>query len=179
MMSIHATRKLLERIKQTPQPAIADPSTVLGNWYATLLGWRKPVVLFVNTRTRLPVLVSLAPSRSLRDRFADQLAEFLVAHGAPPDFVDNEVVASRSSTWAATSDRSVTGSMNEFAFLADTHRAHRGEPDLLALSVRLAGTPCSPLKHSTGFPDLELAAVIAATRAAGQSFVVQPGLDIR
>lgn len=161
MMSIHATRKLLDRIKQTPEPAVDNPSTLLGNWYATLLGWRKPVVLFVNARTRLPVLVPLAPSRSLRERFACQLADVLLAHTAPTDFIAYEVAGCESSTWATTSNRSVVGSMNEFAFLADTHRARRGEPDLLKLSIRLAGTPCSPLDHSTGFPDLELAAIIA------------------
>jgi hypothetical protein len=161
MLSIHATRKLLGRIKQTPEPAVENPSTPLGNWYATLLGWRKPVVLFVNARTRLPVLVPLAPSKTLRERFAIQLADVLRALDTPPDFIDNETAACAASTWATTADRSVVGSMNEFAFLADTHRARRGEPDLLALSIQLAGTPCSPLDKSTGFPDLELAALAA------------------
>ncbi|MEZ5244113.1 MAG: hypothetical protein R2707_03385 [Acidimicrobiales bacterium] len=32
--------------------------------------------------------------------------------------------------------------------------------DLLALSLRMAGTPCGPLRKSTGFPDLEVAAVV-------------------
>ncbi len=162
MMSIHATRKLLDRITHTPEPDVTEPTTMLGNWYATLLTWRKPVVLFVNTRTRLPVLVACAPSRTVRDRFADQLANVLLAHDAPSDFINNEIERTRAGTWAKTSDRSVIGSLNEFAFLADTHRARRGEPDLFALSLRLAGTPCTPLDHSTGFPDLELAAVIAA-----------------
>jgi hypothetical protein len=48
---------------------------------------------------------------------------------------------------AKTANRSVVGTMNEFAFLADAYREHMETADLLALSMRLADTPCGALKH--------------------------------
>ena len=46
---------------------------------------------------------------------------------------------------AKTADRSVIGTMNEFAFLAEVYRERVETTDLLALSVRLADTPCSAI----------------------------------
>jgi hypothetical protein len=52
------------------------------------------------------------------------------------------------------------GIMNEFTYLADAWR--QDEPDLLALAVRLAATPCGPLYKRHISPDRELAALVAA-----------------
>jgi hypothetical protein len=50
--------------------------------------------------------------------------------------------------------------MNEFAFLAEVHRAERPDPDLLELSLKLSRTPCSPLNSRHISPDLEVAALL-------------------
>ena len=44
----------------------------------------------------------------------------------------------------AEDSRSVVGTMNEFAFLAE---AYREDMDLLALSMRLADIPCGAIKY--------------------------------
>ena len=51
----------------------------------------------------------------------------------------------RDRRLAKTANRSVVGIMNEFTFLAEAYRSDTPGPDLLALAVRLAATPCSPL----------------------------------
>ncbi len=85
----------------------------------------------------------------------------LAGLGMPIEFVLQEVAAMSESTYAKTANRSTVGMLNEFGFLADVHRAHGDADDLVALSVRLAGTPCGPLYKSHSFPDRELAAVVA------------------
>ncbi len=50
--------------------------------------------------------------------------------------------------------------MNDFVFLAEHYLADGSPHDLLALSLRMASTPCGPLRKSTGFPDLEVADVV-------------------
>lgn len=55
--------------------------------------------------------------------------------------------------YAKTSNRSVVGMMNEFAFLADAFRDRGGLVDPLALSLKLAGVPCGPLSKGAGFPE--------------------------
>lgn len=48
-----------------------------------------------------------------------------------------------------TANRSIVGTMNEFAFLAEAYRVHMDTGDLPALSMRLAETPCSAIKHNS------------------------------
>jgi hypothetical protein len=54
----------------------------------------------------------------------------------------------------------VVGVMNEFCHLADVVRDDYVD-DLLALSLRLATTPCGPLYQRHVSPDRELAALVA------------------
>lgn len=162
MYTIRATKKLLDRVKRPVVAAVGEPSTALGNWYATVLFWKPQAALFVNERTLLPVLVPLAPASSLDRRFPAQLGRVLEALGTPTAFVEREVEAMSSASFAKTASRSVVGSMNEFAFLAEASRADGAGDDLVALSVDLAGTPCGPLDKGHGFPDREVEAIVAA-----------------
>jgi hypothetical protein len=163
--TIHATKKLLDRVKRPAVAPVDEPSTALGNWYATALFWKPQVALFVNERTLLPVLVLLAPATTLDRRFPTQLGRVLEALGTPPVFVEREVEAMSVASFAKTASRSVVGSMNEFAFLAEVSRADGAGDDLVALSVDLAGTPCGPSDKGHGFPDREVEAIVAATLA--------------
>ena len=159
MVIVRATRKLLQRLG----PLTADvpaSTTLLGDWYATYLPWRpRQVALLVSERTLLPLLMPLAPAGTLLDRFPDQLAVLLAAHGVPARVIAAEVAATRDAHLATTASRSVVGSMNEFAFLAEAHRAERPNTDLLELSLTLSRTPCSPLYTRHVSPDRELAAL--------------------
>jgi Domain of unknown function (DUF6933) len=65
---------------------------------------------------------------------------------------------------AKTASRSVVGVMNEFKYLAEVSANLDEESDLLALSMRLAETPCRPLHKRHIIPDRELAALIASSR---------------
>jgi hypothetical protein len=161
MVIVRCTRKLLQRVGP---PAKLGPAstTLLGDWYGTYLPWRpRQVALFVNERTLLPVLVPLAPAGTLLGRFPDQFAAVLAAHQIPESVASAEVAATREAWLSTTSNRSVVGSMNEFAFLAEANR--RGEQpvtDLVDLSVKLARTPCGPLYNRHVSPDRELRALL-------------------
>ena len=156
---VFATKKVLDRCGGLT--AVGGLSTTtLGDWYATALFWRPHVALFVNERTRLPVFVSLAPAKTLVSRFVTHLAVVLAVHGVDPRFIGSELAHMTEHRLAKTANRSVVGTMTEFSFLAEAARAHDGVDDLLALSLRLAGTPCGPLRDGYGFPDRELTALV-------------------
>lgn len=142
--------------------SVEEPSTALGNWYATALFWQPGVALFVNEETLLPVLVPLAPAKTVANRFPEHLEAVLNALGTDPQFVAAEVTATIGAQWAKTASRSVVGIMNEFTYLAEADRAHERSEDLVSMAVRLAGTPCSPLYKRHSFPDRELAALVAS-----------------
>jgi Domain of unknown function (DUF6933) len=157
MLIVRATRKLLDRLG-APNPGAEQASTtLLGDWYATAWFWRPQITLLVSEVTPLPVLMPLAPAATLLQRFGPQLAAVLAAHGTP---AETELPEMDQLQLAKTASRSVVGIMNEFTYLADAWR--QDEPDLLALAVRLAATPCSPLYKRHISPDRELAALVAA-----------------
>ena len=101
----------------------------------------------MNERTLLPVLMPLAPASTLAARFPHELASILRGHGAIQAFIAGEVAAMGEVSVAKSSNRSVVGTMNEFAFLAEGYREDMEGTDLLALSMRLADTPCGASKH--------------------------------
>ena len=162
MFSVHATKKLLDRVGQPIAEVVSEPTTVLGNWYATVLFWKPQVGLLVNERTLFSVLMPLAPAATLIDRFPDALRETLEAGGVAPDFIEFEVTAMGDGRYAKTANRSLVGSMNEFTHLAQVHRAHRGVDDLVALALYLSTTPCGPLHKRYVSPDRELGALVSA-----------------
>ena len=152
MVTLHCTKKLLDRI----QPQIAAPSnasTRLGNWYATALFWKPQMALLVNERTLLPVMMPLAPAATLAKRFPAALKKVLQGLGLPPEFIQAEVEGMGEVVYAKTANRTVGGTMNEFAFLAEAFRDRGAPVDTVALSLKLAGVPCGLLSKGAGFPE--------------------------
>ena len=152
MFTLHCTKKLLDRV-QTEVAAPCKATTRLGNWYATALFWKPQMALFVNERTLLPVLMPMAPAATLAKRFPASLKEVLQGLGQPPEFIQAEVEGMGEVVYAKTANRSVVGTMNEFAFLAEAFRDRGGRVDPLALSLKLAGVPCGLLSKGAGFPE--------------------------
>ena len=178
-MIVHGTRVFRDRVPGRAAAPDEVSTTALGAWYATVLRWRRPVALLVNEPTLLPLLMPLAPARTLLARLPGAVADLLAAHRLPAPFIDAERAAMGEVRLAPTANRSVVGVLNEFTFLADVHRAdvhradvHRadvgrsdiGRADadgLLELSLQLAGTPLGPLYQRHVSPDRELAALVA------------------
>jgi hypothetical protein len=76
-----------------------------------------------------------------------------------------------------TANRRVVGIMNEFTHLAEAWRWDQPQPDLHALALRLATTPCGPLYRKHISPDRELAAVLCSIAAASPDGDRGPGAD--
>jgi hypothetical protein len=170
VLIVRATRKLLHHVGRSTLADGDASTTLVGQWYATVLGWDPEVVLLVNEPTLIPVLMPLEPAAALTARIPSQLAAILSAHGAPAEVVDEEL--RRMGEWRVgpTANRSVVGIMNEFTVLADAWCDDPTRPDLPALAMRLARTPCGPLRRGHGFPDRELAALL-------ETLTLAPSLD--
>jgi hypothetical protein len=160
VFTVHATKKLLERVKQSVEPPVGSPQPLLESWYETVLFWRPQAVLLVNEVTLLPVLMPLAPGATLLQRFPDALQMALEAHGVDRGFIRSEIAAMNSGRFSKTANRSVLGVMNDFGYLASHYRADRRGDDLVSLAVWLARTPTGPLSQRAGSPDRELHALV-------------------
>ena len=162
MFTIHATKKLLDRVKQPVRPPVAEPVPQLGNWYATAIFWKpRQVALLMNQRTLLPVFMPLAPASSLIPRFSGHLALVLRALGIPAAVVAREIALMVEGSYSRTASRSLLGSMNDFVRLAGLYRADGDAEDLHALSVNMARTPCGPLFSSHTSPDRAVLALLS------------------
>jgi len=160
MFTVHGTRKLLDRVK-APVAEARQPTTLLGNWYGTALFWKpRQVALLVNEKTLLPVFVPLAPASSLGNRVGESVGLVLEALGVGIDVVLQETTAMANVSFAKTANRSVVGSMNEFAYHAEFRNAE-GLHDLTAIALDLADMPCGPLFKTYVTPRDALRAAIA------------------
>jgi hypothetical protein len=88
VLIVRATRKLLDRLGGPTLRTGEDSTTLLGQWYATVLPWRPQAVLLVNEATLLPVLMPLAPAATLLARIPPQVAAVLAAHHTPAAILD-------------------------------------------------------------------------------------------
>ena len=157
MLVVRGTNKFLDRVgRAEAEPPVA--TTVLGDWYATVLFWKPQVALFVNEPTLLPVLMPLAPARTLLGRVPECVELALSFHGLSGSFIDIEVDEMRQTTLAKTANRSVIGMLIEFAFLAEQWRPATGT--LLDLSLRLSDVPCGPLFRTHTTPRRAVAAAV-------------------
>jgi hypothetical protein len=157
VLVVRGTKKFLDRVGP-PEAQPPASTTVLGDWYATVLFWKPHVALFVNEATLLPVLMPLAPARMLISRLPGALELTLSLHGLSGSFITTELEAMRQTRLAKTANRTLIGMLNEFAFLADQWRADTGS--LLDLSLRLSNVPCGPLSGTHTYPRQAVAAAV-------------------
>ncbi len=145
VVTLRCTRKLLARLRVEPSKKERPPTARLGDWHANLLYLSGgQVILAVNDRTLLPVLVPAKPGKTFVPRFREALSEMLARLGVVPVTIERELEAMAEVQLAATRSRVVLGSVNEFAFLLGARREWTG--DLVHESLRLADTPCGPLR---------------------------------
>ena len=164
MYAVHATKKLLDRLKVVPAPTVTEPGTALGNWYATVIFTEPQVALFVNERTMLPVVVRLAPASTLMARFPAALEAVLTGHGVDACFVASELDNMRDVTVLKTASRSLLGVMGEHTAWVE-RLVHSGATpaELVAVSMRLSNVLLGPLmkNNGPGSPDRALRDIVA------------------
>jgi hypothetical protein len=116
MVVIHGTQRFRDRVPGDASGSDAGcPPSWLGPWYATLLRWQAPVALFVNELTLLPVLVPMAPARTLLSRFPDAVAEVLEAHGVAADLTLAAVADMATIRLKPTANRRVVGVISDMS----------------------------------------------------------------
>jgi len=140
-----------------PDPNPPASSTVLGDWYANLLRiGKQQLILCVSERTLLPVVLPAVDAKMLARRLPDAVSDVLEALGVPASAIDREMREMQEATIGRTVNRSVVGMMTDFAFAVPYRRDNES---LTGLALRLAETPCKPIKMNS--PDRETKAAFA------------------
>ena len=161
MFTLRATKRLIDRLAPPLTASSPPTTTVLGDWYATVVQvGRRPVVLAISERTFLAVVVTLAPAITLEARIREGIADAL--HRLPLTDADlvRELTAMTDLAYGKTQSRQVTGVLVDLArllplYVEDGASLHEAE-------AQLRKTPCSPLYKGGVFPDAATIALFAA-----------------
>ena len=162
MFTICATKKLADYLKIDLKADCIDPTTRLGNWYANRVYVRpKQHVLFVNETTLLPIVVPVAPAKTIESRFVHQLGVVLRALGVDEPSITIEIASMDRYAWAKTANRSIVGSMTDFIKHIEYRSDGIERMTLVDLALELARTPCRAGRSNTIWPDEEARRLLA------------------
>jgi hypothetical protein len=141
---LRATKKVLAKLARTTSN-VAASDTALGDWYVNrLIVDRRPLLLLVSSRSLLSLVVPARDVCGLPSRLAALVAARLRRLGIVGSLIEAEVAAMDPVCVASTQDRSVIGSMVDFAKAIPVYLPVGGW-DLTSLPFvesRLAETPC-------------------------------------
>lgn len=116
MILIRCTRRLARFFGVERREPEEASRAVLGEWYANLVPVTGgPVVLFVNSPTRLAVVVPAGERRKVENAFALRVPGLYRRLGLPAASVRAESAEFGRYAYARTSSRSVLGSMSDLA----------------------------------------------------------------
>ena len=152
MVTIRCTKKLLARVG-VPAEEVKPTTTRLGDWHAkpVSIGHQR-LILLISERSRLPVVMWARGAKHLAATFPDALAAVLWGLGIEAAAINRELEATREGVIAGTSDRSLLGTLNDFAFMLQWKLPDDPGIDLEAAAVDLAHTPVQ-VSRSGFFPD--------------------------
>jgi hypothetical protein len=148
--TIRGTRQFLKRIGALGPCGRQASTTALGDWYCKhVRAGPQQLVLFTSDRSLLCVVL---PARGLKtvinERLSEGLGAVLRALSVAPAAISRELHEMREFDVAGTENRSVLGSMNDFAVAVQYRLEGRENLPLVALALELARTPCRPLEYA-------------------------------
>lgn len=166
MLVLRCTRQLLARLKQVGDVPRAESTTRLGDWYGTILRiGRRQHLLFISERSRLPVVIPIREAKHLAAVFPDAVCEVLAAVGVSASDIADERSRMSEIGFGRTRNRSLLGTLNDFAFIAQHGNLARAEPESSEELIRfLSQTPILPLG---GASPIELTRAAFEARSAG------------
>jgi hypothetical protein len=151
MVVLRCTQKLLVRLKKAGDLPAVESTTRLGDWYGNILRiGRRQYLLFISEPSRLPVVLPITESKRLTTVFPDAVCERLAIVGVNPEDIADERARMSEIAFGRTRNRSLLGTLNDFAFMAQQGNANRAEPESPEeLMQFLSQTPILPLNGAS------------------------------
>lgn len=150
MVIIRPTKKLRSQLPISDAPRKSD--TALGDWYVNrVVVARQPLLLLVSSTSLLPMVIPARDVRSLPERLPSVVKARLQRLGVHTDLIAAELQSMTPVVIAATVDRSILGTLTDFAFAMPYYfdAVTPGPKSLVGLEDWLAHTPC----HSASIGD--------------------------
>ena len=157
MVILRPTKKLRSLLPTAATVPICS-DTALGDWYVNrIVVDRQPLLILVSSTSLLPMLVPARDVRRLPGKLATLVEGRLRRCGIDAPAIEAELQAMRPVVIGATVDRSVLGSMVDFAKAVPYHLkpGQWNDDTLLLVEQQLAETPCHSARSTEPviFPD--------------------------
>lgn len=147
MVVLRCTQQLLLRLKRFDDEPPVTSTTRLGDWYGNIIRMgNRHVLLFISERSRLPVLIPIRQANKLQTVLPDAMSDILTWMRVPEDVIADERQQMSEMAFGRTHSRSLLGTMNDYAFMADGAFAPKRDEPLDHIARFLAKTPIMPLK---------------------------------
>lgn len=144
LVILRATQKVLKSLEKSATDEETS-DTALGDWYVnrTVVD-RKPVLLFVRSRSLLAMVTQARNVKGLPEQFPELLRERLERLDVDSAVISSEVGATQPVRVGRTRDRSVMGTMVSFTKALPFYLSEDGwdDDDRLLAELKLAQTPC-------------------------------------
>jgi hypothetical protein len=155
MVDLRCTQKLLARLKQTDPLPVVESTTRLGDWYGNVLQLgRRQHLLFISERSRLPLVIPIREGKRLASVFPDAVCEELGRVGVGAADIASERSRMCEIAFGRTRNRSLLGTLNDFAFMAQSVDARRTEPESPEELMRFLSQ--TPILRLNGASPIEL-----------------------
>ena len=119
MVVLRCTQKLLIRLKHAGDLSAVESTTRLGDWYGNILRiGRHQHLLFISERSRFPVVLPITELKRLTAVFPDAVCERLATVGVISEDIADERARMSEIAFGRTRNRSLLGTLNDFAFMA-------------------------------------------------------------
>src|SRR2546427_3900404 len=130
MVVLRCAQKLLVRLKQTGDLPSVESTTRLGDWYGNILRiGRRQHLLFISERSRLPIVLPITESKRLSAVLPDAVCERLAIVGVTVEDIADERARMSEIVFGRTKNRSLLGTLNDYAFMARSVDARRTGPE--------------------------------------------------
>ena len=152
MVTLRCTKKLRDKLpaSESVATALAPSTTLLGDWYITILHTRpKHLLLCVSEHSRLAVLFPAAPLSSFVPRFRQALGEALEALGISNDAIAEEQEEMATFQFGPTQSRSHVGTLIEYVKTLEFVDSDRELESALSRSQLLNQMLWRPLEYKT------------------------------
>ena len=144
MVILRATQKV---VKSLPRSLKGQDSsdTALGDWYVNrVVVDRRPLLLFVSSKSLLAILAPARNVKTIPGRLSTLVSDRLQRLRIEEHLIDSEMRAMQDVEVGSTQDRSVTGTMVDFAKALPYYLPIDGwsDSELRSVEDRLSETPC-------------------------------------
>jgi hypothetical protein len=125
--------------------------TRLGDWCGNILQiGRRQYLLFISERSRLPVVIPIREAKHLEAVFAEAVCDVLAAVGVGAADIAADRAKMSGIAFGRTNNRSLLGTLNDFAFMAQQGSGNLAEPESPEELMRfLSQTPILPLDRAS------------------------------